>query len=178
MSTFGKLVLFAFAASCGGETECVTNLCDQTNTMQTYSSCTADNGDVTFTYGTASCSCNSATSGPGDCSACATKIALFCQPPATAAPYESCATGDTCTEGTACLTTTLPANAGFTGSLCTTACTADADCLQDLSSFTATCVNDQCYITCPSGGITCPYGTACLTFTDATTSTTIDICTP
>jgi hypothetical protein len=29
---------------------------------------------------------------------------------------------------------------------------------------TAICVNSQCYLQCPSGGIDCPYGQGCFTF--------------
>lgn len=92
-------------------------------------------------------------------------------------PYETCVHGDACTQGTVCADTTLPASAGFTGSLCTNGCNTDGDCLQDLTNYAAICVNTQCYIQCPTGGSNCPYGTGCLTFTDQN-GNPIDICTP
>src|ERR1700674_3543895 len=82
------------------------------------------------------------------------------------APYESCTLQEGCSQGTGCLATTLPASTGYTGASCTTGCNADIDCLQDLSNYAAICVNSQCYIQCPHGSSTCPYGTGCLTFTD------------
>ena len=81
-------------------------------------------------------------------------------------PYQSCGEYDDCSAGTFCSSTTLPASAGYTGSLCTNGCDFDSDCLQDLDNFEAICVNHQCYITCPTGNRTCPYGTGCLTFVD------------
>jgi hypothetical protein len=92
-------------------------------------------------------------------------------------PYESCALGDGCRGGTACLATTLPASAGFTGYLCTTGCATAADCLQDITNFAAICVNSQCYIQCPTGGSNCPYGTGCLAFQDQA-GFPVNICTP
>jgi hypothetical protein len=93
-------------------------------------------------------------------------------------PYESCDPNtDVCSQGTACLGTTLPASAGFTGSLCTVTCAVDTDCPQDITNFAAICVNDQCYTQCPNGGANCPFGTACITFSDQD-GNPIDICTP
>jgi hypothetical protein len=96
---------------------------------------------------------------------------------AIAQPYESCSPRDGCSHGTACLETTLPASAGYTGSLCTVDCGVSADCPQDLSNYEAICVNGQCYTQCPAGGSTCPYGTGCLTFSDQY-GDPVDICTP
>jgi hypothetical protein len=93
------------------------------------------------------------------------------------APYESCTQADGCSNGTACLQTTLPAGSGFTGELCTTGCNTSQDCLQDLSNYAAICVNAQCYIQCPSGGSTCPYGTGCLQFSDQN-GDAVNLCTP
>ena len=91
-------------------------------------------------------------------------------------PYESCVPGDNCTNGTECLSTSLPVSSGYTGNLCTNACNSTADCLQDLSSFSAVCVNGQCYLTCPTGGESCPYSQGCFTF-DSNTGP-ISLCTP
>ena len=103
--------------------------------------------------------------------------AAACQSNNVDAPYEACTLNDGCSGGTACLQTTLPASAGYTGASCTTGCNADADCLQDLSNYAAICVNQQCYIECPNGGANCPYGTGCLTFTDQA-GFPVDVCTP
>ncbi len=92
-------------------------------------------------------------------------------------PYQACAPGDGCAQGTVCAGSTLPASAGYTGNLCTTGCNTTNDCLQDLSNYAAICVNSQCYIQCPQGGSTCPYGTGCLTFQDQS-GNRIDLCTP
>jgi hypothetical protein len=92
-------------------------------------------------------------------------------------PYESCDLNEGCSQGTACLQTTLPASAGYTGASCTTPCNVDADCLQDLSNYAAICVNQQCYIQCPNGGQSCPYGTGCVTFSDQA-GFPVDTCTP
>jgi|GEM_PF-3378546 len=96
--------------------------------------------------------------------------------PAVDDPYESCYPGDRCTQGTACLDTTLPASAGYTGSLCTVTCNVDLDCPQDLTNYASICVNSQCYTQCPTGSRSCPYGTGCITF-DSNTGP-ISICTP
>jgi len=92
-------------------------------------------------------------------------------------PYQACDPADACDQGFACLPTTLPASAGFTGYLCTVECNTQADCPQDLSNFASICVNGQCYIQCPDGGGSCPYGTGCLTFSDQS-GALIDVCTP
>lgn len=94
-----------------------------------------------------------------------------------AAPYESCTLQDGCTNGTACLPTTLPASAGYTGYSCTNGCNADRDCLQDLNNYAAICVNAQCYIRCPNGSQTCPYGTGCVSFADQE-GFLVNVCTP
>jgi hypothetical protein len=106
---------------------------------------------------------------------CAAALAA-CHPPVDN-PYESCNAGDSCNGGLACLATTLPASAGFTGNLCTSGCNTSNDCLQDITNFAAICVNSQCYIQCPNGGANCPYGTGCVTFSDQV-GNPIDICTP
>jgi hypothetical protein len=98
-------------------------------------------------------------------------------PPVVDDPYQSCNPGDGCTQGTACVATTLPASAGYTGYLCTVQCNTDADCPQDLTNFVSTCVNDQCYTQCPNGGANCPYGTGCLSFADQA-GNPINLCTP
>jgi hypothetical protein len=92
-------------------------------------------------------------------------------------PYESCSPNDGCTQGTGCIQTSLPASAGFTGSSCSTGCNVDSDCLQDLQNFEAICVFSQCYIQCPQGNSTCPYGTGCVSFLDQQNFET-DLCTP
>ncbi len=79
-------------------------------------------------------------------------------------PYDVCAPGDICAGGLTCAASTLPAGSSFTGSFCTSGCNTSADCLQVPQNQTATCVNGQCYLQCPSGGIDCPYGQACFTF--------------
>jgi hypothetical protein len=104
-------------------------------------------------------------------------IAAGCNGPVIDSPYESCAPGEGCSQGTICLATTLPASAGYTGDLCTNYCNSSADCLQDLTNYAAICVNTQCYIQCPGGGSTCPYGTACLVFTDQG-GNPVSLCTP
>ncbi len=92
-------------------------------------------------------------------------------------PYESCTPSETCTQGTACYPTSLPASAGITGYLCTVSCNYDTDCPQDLTNYAAICVNNQCYIQCPVGGVTCPYGTGCVQFSDQG-GNLINLCTP
>lgn len=92
-------------------------------------------------------------------------------------PYQACAYGETCSGGTVCQQTRLPASSGYTGALCTTGCTYGSDCLQDLSNYAAICVNSQCYIECPSGGYSCPYGTACISFADQY-GYPVNLCTP
>ena len=93
-------------------------------------------------------------------------------------PYEACTgSADLCTQGFACQASNLPVFAN-TGGLCTVSCGSDPDCLQDLNNFAAICVNSQCYIQCPAGGRTCPYGTACVDFTESDTGDIISLCTP
>lgn len=93
-------------------------------------------------------------------------------------PYESCDEFvDVCDQGLACLPTTLPVSAGYTGELCTTTCRRDLDCPQLLSNYASICINQQCYIRCPDGGALCPYGTGCVTFSDQA-GYPFDICTP
>jgi hypothetical protein len=91
-------------------------------------------------------------------------------------PYESCDPGDYCRGGLACADTTLPVSSGFSGSLCTSDCGSDSDCLQLVSNFDAACVNGQCYLTCPAGGGSCPYSQGCFTFSSNTGP--ISLCTP
>jgi hypothetical protein len=92
-------------------------------------------------------------------------------------PYESCVPSDGCTQGTGCIQSSLPPTAGFTGTFCSTGCNRDSDCLQDLQNFAAICVNAECYIQCPQGNGTCPYGTGCVSFADDV-GTIVDLCTP
>ena len=92
-------------------------------------------------------------------------------------PYESCSAGDACGQGTACYQSSLPASAGFTGNLCSTPCNDSSDCLQDLTNYAAICVNSLCYIQCPTGGSTCPYGTGCVQFSDQS-GNAVNLCTP
>jgi hypothetical protein len=91
-------------------------------------------------------------------------------------PYESCVGGDDCAGGLTCADTTLPVSSGFSGSLCTSACNQDTDCLQVPENFSAACVNGQCYLTCPSGSDTCPYSQGCFTFDS--NAGPISLCTP
>ena len=79
-------------------------------------------------------------------------------------PYDTCSPGDACDGGLTCAASTLPAGSSFTGNFCTSGCTTSADCVQVPQNQTATCVNGQCYLQCPTGGIDCPYGQACFTF--------------
>jgi hypothetical protein len=93
-------------------------------------------------------------------------------------PYETCVPSDGCSQGTGCIKSSLPVSAGFSGNFCSTGCSTDRDCLQDLQNFAAICVEQECFIQCPQGGATCPYGTGCVTFTDDQTGDLIDLCTP
>ena len=103
---------------------------------------------------------------------------LGCHPLVTANAYESCDdTVDTCPGGLACLVSTLPASAGFTGEFCSTSCNFATDCPQLIANFDAICVNSLCYIQCPNGGANCPYGTGCATFADQN-GDAVDLCTP
>jgi hypothetical protein len=108
---------------------------------------------------------------------CLVLLAACTSPAPVDQPYESCTLNEGCSQGTGCLATTLPASAGFTGASCTTGCSQDADCLQDLNNYDAICVNGQCYIECPGGGASCPYGTGCLNFSDQNGGD-VTVCTP
>jgi hypothetical protein len=107
-------------------------------------------------------------------------FALGCSstPPSSAVddPYDSCSGGDECSGGLACIDTTLPVSSGYSGSLCTSTCGSDSDCLQVPENYSAACVNGQCYLTCPSGSGTCPYSQGCFTFDSNAGS--ISLCTP
>jgi hypothetical protein len=91
-------------------------------------------------------------------------------------PYDTCYAGDTCAGGLTCAGTTLPASSGYTGYFCTSGCSLDTDCLQVPTNYSASCVNEQCYLTCPAGSSSCPYGQSCFTFDSNLGS--IDLCTP
>jgi len=91
-------------------------------------------------------------------------------------PYDTCYSGDRCAAGLTCATTTLPVSSGYTGAFCTSGCTYDSDCVQVPSNYSAACVDNQCYLTCPSGNYSCPYGQDCFTFDSNLGS--IDLCTP
>ncbi len=98
------------------------------------------------------------------------------QNPPDVEPYDSCVAGDTCSGGLTCADTTLPASSGYSGSFCTSQCSSDGDCIQVPTNYAATCVNGQCYLTCPSDD-TCPFSQSCLTFTDQN-GDPISLCTP
>jgi hypothetical protein len=85
-------------------------------------------------------------------------------PPPEVSPYDACSGGEICAGGLACVTSTLPAGSSFTGAFCTSGCNTSADCVQVPQNQTATCVNGQCYLQCPTGSINCPYGQSCFTF--------------
>ena len=51
-----------------------------------------------------------------------------------------------------------------------------SDCLQVPSNYSAACVNGQCYLTCPSGSVSCPYSQGCFTFDS--NAGPISLCTP
>ena len=110
------------------------------------------------------------------CALLTTALLAACGSPARAVddPYESCSGDDLCSGGLACADSTLPA--GYNGSLCTSTCGSDADCLQVPQNYSAACVNGQCYLTCPAGGESCPYGQGCFTFTS--NAGLISLCTP
>jgi hypothetical protein len=91
-------------------------------------------------------------------------------------PYDSCDPGDDCRGGLDCSQTTLPVSSGFSGNLCTSGCGSDSDCLQLVENFSAECINGQCYLTCPTGGDSCPYSQGCFTF-DSNTGP-VSLCTP
>ena len=87
-----------------------------------------------------------------------------CTTTTTTYPYDLCNPGDVCAAGLTCASSTLPAGSSFNGYFCTSGCNTAADCVQVPENQTAICVNGQCYLQCPSGGIDCPYGQACFTF--------------
>lgn len=97
-------------------------------------------------------------------------------------PYETCYAGDICLGGLKCWQTSLPASSGYTGWFCTSGCNYDSDCLQVPANYSAVCVNNLCYLTCPAGGSTCPYDASsgvaqgCFTFDSNVGS--LDLCTP
>lgn len=91
-------------------------------------------------------------------------------------PYESCGNGDYCTGGLTCATTTLPASSGYTGAFCTAGCFDSSDCPQLLSNYYAICVNEQCYLQCPTGSGSCPYGQGCFVFNSNIGP--VSLCTP
>jgi hypothetical protein len=84
--------------------------------------------------------------------------------PVEVSPYDACVGGDFCAGGLTCAASTLPAGSSFTGTFCTSGCNTSADCVQVPQNQTATCVNGQCYLQCPTGSINCPYSQACFTF--------------
>lgn len=93
-------------------------------------------------------------------------------------PYDTCDTqnGDGCTNSFACVQSSLPA-AAFTGDFCTVPCNVDADCPLVLNNFDTICYQGQCYIQCPQGGATCPYGQACGSYPIGP-GAVVDLCTP
>ena len=96
----------------------------------------------------------------------------------TAGAYETCDDRvDVCPGGLTCTPSSLPASAGFTGEFCSSGCNFSTDCLQLVANYDAICVNSLCYIQCPAGGGTCPYGTGCLEFADQD-GNPVDLCTP
>jgi hypothetical protein len=105
-------------------------------------------------------------------------VALFAAgcPNTPVEPYDSCGSGDSCSGGLSCIDTSLPASTGITGSFCSSACQQDSDCVQVPTNFAANCVNDQCYLTCPSSD-SCPYDQSCVQFTDQN-GNAISLCSP
>ena len=93
-----------------------------------------------------------------------------------AGPYESCSGGTYCGGGLGCAQTTLPVSSGYTGSFCTSTCYTQADCPQLVQNYAAICVNSQCYLQCPDGGNSCPYGQGCFTFSSNVGP--VSLCTP
>jgi hypothetical protein len=82
------------------------------------------------------------------------------------APYDVCAARDGCSGGTACIQSSL---AGvFTGFFCSAGCSADSDCPQDFSNFPSICLDNACYLSCPTTNSSCPYGSTCNEFSDQT----------
>jgi hypothetical protein len=98
--------------------------------------------------------------------------------PQIRAAYDSCNPGDGCVDpGFTCVQSNLPAQT-FTGYFCTViGCAVDNDCPLVVGNFATICVNAQCFIQCPSGSATCPYGQGCVGFPDSTGGTSV-ICTP
>jgi hypothetical protein len=91
-------------------------------------------------------------------------------------PYETCYAGDVCSDGLTCAATTLPASSGYTGYFCTSGCTYNSDCVQLAGNYTAVCIDNQCYLSCPAGNATCPYDQGCFTFSSNMGS--VALCTP
>jgi hypothetical protein len=111
------------------------------------------------------------------CVALGAAFATGCSPATvTDDPYDSCDPGDQCRGGLVCAGTTLPVSSGYSGNLCTSSCSSDGDCLQLVQDYSAICVNDQCYLTCPTGSGSCPYSQGCFTFSSNTGP--VDLCTP
>ena len=102
--------------------------------------------------------------------------------------YGPCSLGDVCsTSGFDCETSILP-GVSFTGAFCTVTggCTTDSDCVLTTATFDTTCVfatatpgaTGQCFTTCATSGPSCPYGQACFSYTDPSTSAQDSLCTP
>ena len=91
-------------------------------------------------------------------------------------PYQSCSGGDYCGNGLTCAGTTLPVSSGYSGSFCTSGCFDSSDCGQLVSNYDAICVNEQCYLQCPRGSNSCPYGQGCFTFNSNVGP--VSLCTP
>jgi hypothetical protein len=92
--------------------------------------------------------------------------------------YDTCNPGDGCTDGFFCVQSSVPAvSAAGTGGFCTVGCNLDTDCPLVVGNFATICVNQQCYIQCPTGGANCPFTQACVPFTDQT-GATLQICIP
>jgi hypothetical protein len=83
--------------------------------------------------------------------------------------YDTCNPGDGCTDpGFVCVASSVPAvSATGTGGFCTVGCNVDNDCPLVVGNFATICVNNQCYIQCPTGGANCPFAQACVQFTDS-----------
>lgn len=97
-------------------------------------------------------------------------------PPAVE-PYDICAQGDSCANDQVCMPTSLPASSGYTGSLCTSACSSDLDCLVT-GFYLQACFSGECYITCtPGAGPFCPYGQRCVIY-DRANLGDVELCTP
>jgi hypothetical protein len=92
------------------------------------------------------------------------------------APFDFCAQNDGCSQGTACIPSTLPLV--FNGFFCSANCNVSSDCPQDFTNFPTICVNQACYLSCPAGSNSCPYTSSCATFQDDQTGELLDLCTP